>query len=74
MTLCRNCGKEIEFRKDKSGRTLPMELSHEEISVHECYPAAVAILTPDGAIIKGKQVGDAFEDGYQIGRRIHVCK
>jgi hypothetical protein len=74
MAKCRNCGAEIEFRKDRTGKTLPMDISHEEISVHECSPALVAALSAEGRIVKGKQVGDAYEGGYEIGRRIHTCR
>jgi hypothetical protein len=74
ITTCRNCGIEITFRKDTSGKAIPLELSEQEIAVIPFQPPTLAVFTKDHEVIRGKQVGDSYEQSqYYYGRKIHIC-
>lgn len=69
MSKCSSCGAEITWGKTASEKSIPLD--PESLNVHPDPQGDVVIITDDGRYIRGKSVGDANEDGYEVGRVSH---
>lgn len=72
MSKCRSCGQEVSWVKMPSGKSMPV--NNEEIVITPNLAGDKTIVTVEGRVVKGFQVGDAFEDGVQeIGSISHFA-
>lgn len=69
MAKCRNCGKLIDWIvNSETGKKIPVNREESCFIQDDTCRARFLI---DGEIVRGYQVGDANEDGYEIGCMVH---
>lgn len=75
MSKCRSCGADIDWIKTKEGKNMPVNVEYVNVHPNEVggEKGNTVIVTDEGEVVRGIQVGDAYEDGYLIGRTSHFA-
>jgi hypothetical protein len=66
---CKYCGAVIDFAATRFGRPLPVEGEATVVPSKE----GVMVLTDGGDVVRGRQVGEAYEGKAVDGRVVHKC-
>lgn len=70
MSKCNRCGADILWiANSDTGEKIPV--NKEEVAFHEDRRGGLQAICTDGSMRWGRVVGDAFEDGYLLGRVVH---
>jgi hypothetical protein len=70
MATCKYCGLQIEFAATRMGRPLPVEGEATVVPGME----GIMVLTEHGDVVRGRQVGEAYEGKAVDGRIVHKCR
>lgn len=69
MSKCRECHLEIDWLENSdTGKKMPVNREECCFVEDDTYKSRFLI---DGEIVRGYRVGDANEDGYEIGCMVH---
>lgn len=71
MSRCRSCNAEIAWIETKSGKMMPC--NYETINIVPDKQGDTLAVTEQGEVIKGFQVGDTHEGGYEIAHISHFA-
>jgi hypothetical protein len=77
MATCKYCGLQIEFAATRFGRPLPVE-GEATVAIDPRKgiwdPLSIMVLTESGDVVRGQQVGEAYEGKAVDGRVVHKCR
>jgi hypothetical protein len=70
MPKCKSCGTNIRWVETKIGKAMPVDGTIINVVPG---PGSTIIVTAEGHIVRGIQVGDAHEGGYLTGYTSHFA-